>query len=338
MNKDRSALRRRSCSIILAVLFNTALGISTLSPAQAAEQASQFPNRAVRFIVPYAAGGLPDTVARVVAQGLTQSLGQPVVVENKPGANGVVAAQALASSPADGYSYLVTDGSMMSINPSLYKDLPYDPKRDFVPVSLIATSPLFLATSTKTGIGSLQDFVEQAKAKPGQLNYGSSGIGSSHHLTMEAMKIALKLDVTHVPFRGSGQSVPALIGNQVDVVFAALPSLSGFADKGQARILATNAGQRSALAPDIPAISELIPGFNFAVTVGALAATGTPDYAVQKLSAAIAQAVKDPAVIKQFNTLGIEPVGGTPAQYEAAIDDEAQRYQSAIKAAGIKAD
>ncbi|HYG43633.1 MAG TPA: tripartite tricarboxylate transporter substrate binding protein [Bordetella sp.] len=338
MIQYRPALRRQGCSIVLASLMAAVPALAAPTAAQASEQAAQFPSRSIRFIVPYAAGGLPDTVARVVAQGLTTSLGQPVVVENKPGANGVVAAQTLSSSPPDGYSYLVTDGSMMSINPSLYKNLPYDPKRDFVPVSLIATSPLFLATSTQTGIATLQDFVARAKANPGKLNYGSSGIGSSHHLTMEAMKIALNLDVTHVPFRGSGQSVPALIGNQVDVVFAALPSLSGFADKGQARILATNAGQRSALAPDIPAISELIPNFNFAVTVGALAATGTPDYAVQKISAAIAKAVKDPAVVKQFNTLGIEPVGGTPAQYEAAIDDEAKRYQSAIKAAGIKAD
>lgn len=306
--------------------------------AQATESAAQFPSHVIRFIVPYAAGGLPDTVARVVAQRVTINIGQSVVVENKPGANGVIAAQALMSSPRDGYTYLVTDGSMMSINPSLYKDLSYDPKRDFVPVSLIATSPLFLATSTQTGITSLQDFVKRAQAAPGKMNYGSSGVGSSHHLTMEALALGLHTRLTHVPFRGSGQSVPAMVGNQVDVVFAALPSLSGFADKGQVKILATNAGKRSTLAPDIPAIAEILPGFNFAVTVGALAATGAPDYAVQKVSAEIAKAVQDPAVIKQFNTLGIEPVGGSPKEYAAAIDDEARRYAGAIKAANIKAE
>ncbi|ANN69393.1 4,5-dihydroxyphthalate dehydrogenase [Bordetella bronchialis] len=306
--------------------------------AHAAETASQFPSHVIRFIVPYAAGGLPDTVARVVAQRVTASLGQSVVVENKPGANGVIAAQALMSSPRDGYTYLVTDGSMMSINPALYKDLSYDPKRDFVPVSLIATSPLFLATSTQTGITSLQDFVQRARAAPGKMNYGSSGVGSSHHLTMEALALGLHTKLTHVPFRGSGQSVPAMVGNQVDVVFAALPSLSGFAEKGQVRILATNAGKRSTLAPDIPAIAEILPGFNFAVTVGALAATGVPDYAVRKLSTEIAKAVQDPAVIKQFDTLGIEPVGGSPKEYALAIDDEARRYESAIKAANIRAE
>lgn len=338
MHNNQQVSSHRGFRIALSAMLGAAIGLAAPYCAQAADSAETFPSRPVRFIVPYAAGGLPDTVARVVAQGLTSSLGQPVVVENKPGANGVVAAQALASAEADGYTYLVTDGSMMSINPSLYKNLPYDPKRDFVPVSLIATSPLFLATSVQTKITSLQDFIKQVQAKPGGLDYGSSGIGSSHHLTMEAMKIALKLDISHVPFRGSGQSVPAMVGNQVDVVFAALPSLSGFAEKGQVKILATNAGARSALAPDIPAISEIITGFNFAVTVGALAATGTPDYAVQKMSAAIAKAVKAPAVVKQFNTLGIEPVGGTPAEYGDAIDDEAKRYEGAIQAAGIKAD
>ena len=331
---------RRACihAAFASGLLTAAVGLVLPQAAEASEDASAFPSHAIRFIVPYAAGGLPDTVARVVAQRLTLSLGQPVVVENKPGANGVVAAQALTGSARDGYTYLVTDGSMMSINPSLYKDLSYEPKRDFVPVSLIATSPLFLATSAQTKINSLPEFVERAKAKSAAINYGSSGVGSSHHLTMEALNVALGTKMTHVPFRGSGQSVPAMVGNQVDVVFAALPSLSGFADKGQVKILATNAGKRSSLAPEIPAIAEIVPGFDFAVTVGALAATGVPDYAVQKLSRELAKAVQDPAVVKQFNTLGIEPIGGGSADYARAIDAETQRYQSAIKAAAIKAD
>lgn len=330
--------RGSATPVIASRLMGVLFGVSLSVGASASEDPSKFPSHPIRFIVPYAAGGLPDTVARVVAQRLTAALGQPVVVENKPGANGVVAAQALTSSSRDGYTYLVTDGSMMSINPSLYKDLSYDPNRDFVPVSLIATSPLFLATSAQTKINTLQEFVTRAKADSDNMNYGSSGVGSSHHLTMEAMNIASGTKLTHVPFRGSGQSVPAMVGNQVDVVFAALPSLSGFADKGQVKILATNAGKRSALAPEIPAIAEIIPGFDFAVTVGALAATGVPDYAVQKISREIAIAVKDPAVVKQFNTLGIEPIGGDSSDYAAAISSESKRYESAIKAAGIKAE
>lgn len=329
------------CRVLAFALAGLAAGASAAPPASADASAAasasghRFPSQPIRFIVPYAAGGLPDTVARVVAQHITAGLGQPVVVENKPGANGVVAAQALLGSPRDGYTYLVTDGSMMSINPALYKDLAYQPARDFVPVSLIATSPLFLATSSSAAIASLQQFVERARARPGELNYGSSGIGSSHHLTMEAMNAALHTRITHVPFRGSGQSVPALVGGQVDVIFAALPSLAGFAEQGKVRILATNAGRRSALAPDVPSIAEMVPGFDFAVTIGALAATGAPAAAVRRLSEEIAQAARDPAVVRQFATLGIEVVGGSPSQYASAIDEEARRYREVIKAIGL---
>lgn len=331
--KNISSCQNARLGVALAAIFCT-LAV----PATAvADDAAKFPSHSIRFIVPYAAGGLPDTVARVVAQRISQNLGQAVVVENKPGANGVIAAQTLTSSPRDGYTYLVTDGSMMSINPALYKDLSYDPKRDFVPVSLIATSPLFLASNSQSHINSLQEFVDRAKREGGKMNYGSSGVGSTHHLTMEALNVALSSKVTHVPFRGSGQSVPAMIGGQVDVVFAALPSLSGFAEKGQAKILATNSGKRSALAPDIPAIAEIVPGFDFAVTVGALGASGIPPFAVKRMSEEIAKAVRDPAVVKQFNTLGIEPVGGTPEAYQGAIEAEGKRYESAIKDAGIKA-
>jgi tripartite-type tricarboxylate transporter receptor subunit TctC len=220
-----------------------------------------YPNRPIKFVVPYAAGGLPDTVARIYAQRLGDKLGQSVVVDNRPGANGVVAAQALATAPKDGYTFLVTDGSMFSINPAIYKNLGYDYKRDFMPVSLAARAPLYLAVNPKVPVNTLQEFIALAKAKPGTLNYGSSGIGSTHHLTMEAMKAALGLQITHVPFKGTGQSVPALIGGQVEVLFSALPSLAGFVKGGQVKLLANNAAQRSSQEPNVPAIAEIIPGF-----------------------------------------------------------------------------
>ncbi|OVZ55407.1 4,5-dihydroxyphthalate dehydrogenase [Pigmentiphaga sp. NML080357] len=307
------------------------------APALAsADDLADYPSRPVRFIVPYATGGLPDTVARIIGQRLTENLGKSFVVENKPGANGVVAAQTLMGSPHDGYTFLVTDGSMMSINPSLYKDLAYDPKRDFMPVALVATSPLFIAARPDFPANTLKEFVDLAKKSTTGITYGSSGVGSSHHLTMEAMKSALNLRLDHVPFRGSGQAVPALVGKQVDIVVAALPSLSGFAQKGQAKILATNSLKRSTLAPDIPAVSEIIPDFNFAVTVGVLAPTGTPKAIVKKLSDEVAKVVRQPEVIKQLQGLGIEPVGGSPEEYAKAIDEEARRYAGPIKAAGIK--
>ncbi len=297
-----------------------------------------YPSKPIKFVVPYSAGGLPDTVARIFAQRLGERLGQSVVVDNKPGANGVVAAQVLASSAPDGYTFLVTDGSMFSINPAIYKNLSYDFKRDFVPVSLAARAPLYLAVHPKTGVNTLQEFVALAKSKPGTLNYGSSGVGSSHHLTMEAMKAALGIDVQHVPFKGSAQSVPALIGGQVDVAFSALPSLSGFVKAGQVKLLATNAAHRSSLAPTVPAIAELVPGFDFAVIVGVLAATGTPAAAIERISSEIEKIARSPEAMQVLGNAGIDAVGSKPAEYGKAILDENERLAKAIKTAGVKSE
>lgn len=322
-------VRRRA--LVAVTLFTAALSVPLSVQAQAS-----YPDRAIRFVVPYSAGGLPDTVARIFAQRLGDRLGQSVVVDNKPGANGVVAAQTLASSPADGYTFLVTDGSMFSINPAIYKNLSYDYKRDFVPVSLAARAPLFLAVHPKVGVKTLKEFVALAKAKPNSLNYGSSGIGSSHHLTMEAMKAALGIDVQHVPFKGSSQSVPALIGGQVDVAFSALPSLAGFVKADKVQLLATNGAKRSPYEPNVPAISELVPGFDFAVVVGVLAAKGTPQSAIDRISSEIEAVAKMPDTIQVLANAGVESVGSKPAEYGRTILEENDRLAIAIKAAGIQ--
>jgi tripartite-type tricarboxylate transporter receptor subunit TctC len=314
-----------------SLLLAAALSLPAITFAQAG-----YPSKPIKFIVPYAAGGLPDTVARIFAQRLTERLGQSVVIDNKPGANGVVAAQALATSPADGYTFLVTDGSMFSINPAIYKNLSYEYKRDFLPVSLAARAPLYLAVHPKTGVNTLQEFVALAKSKPGTLNYGSSGIGSSHHLTMEAMKAALGLDIQHVPFKGSALSVPALIGGQVDVAFSALPSLAGFVKDNRVKLLGTNAAQRSAVAPNVPAIAEIVPGFDFAVIVGVLAATGTPAAAIERISAEIEKIAKTPETIQVLANAGIDAVGSGPAEYGRAVLAENERLAASIKTAGIK--
>ena len=325
--------RNRIALLAVAPLVAGALGLPLLAQAQNA-----YPNKPIKFVVPYSAGGLPDTVARVFALRLGEKLGQPVIIDNRPGANGVVAAQALASSPKDGYTFLVTDGSMFSINPALYKNLGYDYKRDFMPVSLAARAPLYLAVHPKVPANTLQEFIALAKSKPGTLNYGSSGIGSTHHLTMEAMKSALGLNLTHVPFKGTGQSVPALIGGQVEVLFSALPSLAGFVKAGQVKLLASNAAQRSSQAPNIPVIAEIIPGFDFAPLVGVLAATGTPASAIERISHEMARIAKMPEVIQTLNNAGVDPIGSTPAEYGKAIADENERLLKVIAGAGIKAE
>ena len=326
-------MKQRRHLLTSAALAVGVLALPLLSHAQTA-----YPNKPIKFVVPYSPGGLPDTVARIFAQRLGDKLGQSVVVDNKPGANGVVAAQTLASSPKDGYTFLVTDGSMFSINPAIYKNLGYDYKRDFVPVSLAARAPLYLAVNPKLPVNTLQEFIALAKAKPGAINYGSSGIGSTHHLTMEAMKTSLGLELTHVPFKGTGQSVPALIGGQVEVLFSALPSLAGFVKSGQIKLLANNAAQRSSQAPNVPAISEIIPGFDFAPIVGVLASTGTPTAAIDRIAAEMALIAKMPEVIQTLNNAGIEPIGSSPADYNKAILGENDRLAKAIAAAGIKAE
>lgn len=322
-------------SLLLAAALLSVAAISGMNGAQAQ---ADYPNKPIKFIVPYSAGGLPDTVARVIAQKLGDRLGQAVIVDNRPGANGVVAAVALTSAPADGYTFLVTDGSMFSINPRIYKNLSYDYKRDFMPVSLAARAPLFLAVNANVPVNTLQEFIDLAKAKPGMLNYGSSGIGSTHHLTMEAMKAALGINVQHIPFKGTGQSVPALIGGQVESLFSAMPSLSGFVKSGQVKLLGTNGAQRSTQAPNVPSIAEIIPGFDFAVIIGVLAPTGTPIAIIERISNEIAKVAKMPEVIQTLNTAGTDPIGGSAAEYDKAVLSENARLAKAIVAAGIKAE
>ena len=324
-------MKQRRILLLASLLAASTLVLPSFVRAQGA-----YPNRPIKFVVPYAAGGLPDTVARIFAQRLGDKLGQSVVVDNRPGANGVVAAQAIATAPKDGYTFLVTDGSMFSVNPAIYKNLGYDYKRDFMPVSLAARAPLYLAVNPKVPVSNFAEFVALARAKPGTLNYGSSGIGSTHHLTMEAMKAALGLQITHVPFKGTGQSVPALIGGQVDVLFSALPSLAGFVKGGQVKLIANNAARRSSQEPNVPAIAETIPGFDFAPIVGILAGTGTPASAIDRIASEMASIVKMPEVIQLLTNAGIEPIGSGPAEYNKAVLGENDRLAKAIVASGIK--
>jgi len=295
-----------------------------------------YPSQPVRLIVPYVPGGLPDTVARIVAKRLTQDLGQSFVVDNRPGAAGAIAAVALAQAPADGYTFMVTDGAMLAIPPFVTPKPSFNAQKDFVTVSVIGTAPLYLAVHPKINVSTLDELVALAKAKPGVLTYGSSGLGSIHHLTAEAMKAGLGVNITHVPFRGSGQSVPAMIGGQVDMIFASPPSLMGFVKNGQARLIAINSARRSPQTPNVPALSEKIPGFDFAFNVVVLAKPGTPQAVVDKVNAEIAKIVKMPEVVEQLQTAGVDPVGSGVPQSAKALQAELQRIAAAAQHAGLK--
>jgi tripartite-type tricarboxylate transporter receptor subunit TctC len=310
-----------------------------LASLPAFAQSQPYPTKPVTLIVPYAPGGLPDTVARFVGQKLTEKWGQAVVIENKPGGNGVVAAQALAAKPADGYTLMVTDGSMFAINPFIYTKLPYDPQKDFTFISLTARAPLFLAVHPSVPVSNFTEWVALVKSKPGQLSYGSSGIGSIHHLTVESIKAALGLDILHVPYKGTGQSVPAVVAGQVSAVFSAFPSLAGFAKEGKLKLLAVNSENRSSLAPDLATIAETsIPGFDFAPTIGFSGPAGLPQSVVNKVAADVAEVLKDPAMMERMHVLGIDPVGGGPREYSAQVAADRVRFERAVKLAGAKAD
>jgi len=306
--------------------------------AQGVAAVRAYPDKPVRVIVGYSPGGLPDTVARLVAQKLGERWRHQVVVENKPGANSSIAAEFVAKSTPDGYTVLVTDNSTTAINPFLYAKLPYDAEKDLVPVSLAARAPLFLAVHTSMPANTFQELVELVKSKPGQFSYGSSGIGSTHHLCMEFLKSALGLVITHVPYKGTGQSVPAVVAGQVPMVFSAFPSLSGYAKDGRVKLLAVNSLKRSELAPNVPAIAEIVPGFDFAPTIGFFVPAGTPRSIVDRLSAEIAKMLKLPDMITRATGLGIEPVGSSPEDYASSLRADAERYSRAVKISGAKAE
>ncbi|MGZ5074024.1 MAG: Bug family tripartite tricarboxylate transporter substrate binding protein [Usitatibacter sp.] len=325
-------MKRRSFVAVVAL-------VSGLGAAAAFAQAPAFPTKAVTMIVPYAAGGLPDTVARVVGQKLSDKWGQAVVIENKPGGNGVVAAQALAARPADGYTLMVTDGTMFSVNQYVYAKLPYDPVKDFTFISLVARAPLFLAVPPALPASNFREFVALVKAKPGYYTYGSSGIGSIHHLTMEAIKHELGIDLLHVPFKGTGQSIPALVSGQVTAVWSAMPSISGFVKEGKLKLIAVNSEKRSALAPDIAAVAETsIPGFDYAPNIGVSGPAGLPSAIVAKISADVIDALKDPALNERLKILGIDAVGGGPQEYAGLLAADRVRFEKVIKIAGVKAE
>jgi tripartite-type tricarboxylate transporter receptor subunit TctC len=316
-----------------------ALAAAACASLAAFAQPTAYPHKPVTLIVPYAPGGLPDTVARVVGQKLGDKWGQAVVIENKPGGNGVVAAQALAARPADGYTLMVTDGSMFSINPFIYTKLPYDPQKDFTFISLTARAPLFLAVHPSVPASNFTEWVALVKSKPGQLSYGSSGIGSIHHLTVESIKSALGLDILHVPYKGTGQSVPAVVAGQVSAVFSAFPSLAGFAKEGKLKLLAVNSENRSSLAPDLATIAETsIPGFDFAPTIGFSGPAGLPQAVVNKVAADVADVLKDPSMLERMHVLGIDPVGGGPREYSAQVAADRVRFEKAVQLAGARAD
>lgn len=315
-----------------------AVGAAALSGLPLLARAQAYPSRPVKFVSANPAGGLTDSVARGVAQRLQTLLGQSVVVDNKPGANGGIAVASLLAAPADGYTYVVADGSALTVNPLLTLKLPYNPAKDVVPVALLGQAPLFLAVTPKLQVNTFDELIELVKRNPGALNYGSAGLGSTHHLTMEAMKGELGLSITHIPFKGSAAAVPALLAGDVEMVFSAYPSVAGLVKTGQVKLLAVNSRKRWPQEPNVPAIAEKIPGFDFAPVVMLIARAGTPQDVINRISADIAKVAQQPDAIESMRGIGVSLIGGGPAALTDALQHEGVQMANAVKRAGLKAE
>jgi len=305
--------------------------------ASFAASAQAFPNRPVKVVVPYAAGGLPDTIARLVGQKLGESLGQQMVVENRGSAGGMVGTNEVAKAAPDGYTLLVADVTQIAVNPHLFSSLPYDPLKELTGVSMLGTSPLYLVAHPSLAANDMKELIALVHSQPGKISYGSSGLGSIHHLAMEALKTGLKLDLVHVPYKGTGQSVPALLGGQVGLLYSALPSIESHVKAGKVKILAISTAQRSPQTAEVPTVAESgIPGYEFIAEIGYYAPAGTPREIVSRLAAEAQKAVKQPEVVQRFRQLGIDPVGSTPDAYNAANRASFEKYANVVRAAGVK--
>lgn len=288
--------------------------------------------------MPYAAGGLPDTMARLVSQRLTESLGQQFIVDNRPGAGGIGACELVAKSTADGHTLLIADTPQTAVNLALYSKLPYDTLRDFAPVGIIGTSTQFLAAQASLPAANLTELIALARSKPGQLRFGSSGIGSLQHLGLEALKSGLGIDIVHVPYKGTAQAVPAMLAGEVSLVFSAFPSILQHVKAGRVKLFAVNTLKRSAYAPEVPTVAEVtgLRDFDYPPLIGVLAPAGTPRAVVSRLATHMAAAVGHVEVVQRFSALGIDPVGSTPEAYTAQTRSDIVRYARVVKAAGVK--
>ncbi len=304
-------------------------------PLLAAAQA--FPSKPVKIIVPFTAGGGTDVVARLLAQKLQDAWGQTVIVENKAGAGGNIGADAVAKSPADGYTLLMTSGSIVTANAHIYKTLTYDPARDLVGITNVATGPQVIAVNPNFPAKDLKEFVAWAKANPKKVNFGSAGIGTQTHLAAENFAYSAGVDLTHVPYRGESAAITDLMGGQIQLATPNLAAVQAQVKEGRLRALAVTSRERSALMPDVPSASEVIPGFENAGWFGLMAPTGTPREAIDRIHQDSARILLSEEFRAKLTQQGMTPVANSPAEFAAAIRDESARWAKVIKERGLSA-
>ncbi|CAB5679680.1 Argininosuccinate lyase [Delftia tsuruhatensis] len=310
-----------------------ALG-AALAPVQAGAQA--YPSRPVRIVVPYPAGGTTDIIARLAAAQLTERLRQPFVVENRAGASGAIGSAAVAQAAPDGYTLVMGTASSHGINPALQKNLPYDAVRDFSPVTLVASTPNIIVVHPGVPVKTLAELLALARARPGQVNFGSTSAGGSPHMSAELLKMMAGVDMVHVPYKGASPMLTDLMGGQIQVGFDNLPSTIAFVRSGKLRALAVTTAQRWPGAPEIPTVAESgVPGYEVSGWFGLLAPAGTPRAVLDALQSAIAQAVQAPEVAGQLRGLGAEPVASRPEAFARQIRTDVDKWRGVAKATGV---
>ena len=295
----------------------------------------EYPTRPVKMLVGYVPGGGPDMVARALAQKLSEIMGQPFVVENKPGAGGTLATGIAAKSPADGYTLLVGETGQLVIAPYIYKNLSYKTLTDFSPIALVSSEPLLLVSGNKSGIKTLQNLVERARSNPGALSYGSSGVGTIHHIAGEVFKSGLGLSLLHVPYKGSGQSVPAILSGDVPILVTSFAGAGSHIRAGTLNLLAVTTAERLPSMPNVPAVSELIKGYEFPSEVGVLAPAGLPPAVLNKLAAAIKAACDSPDFVAKFKETSTIITYKSPSDYTDNLRINLQKYADATKLSRI---
>jgi tripartite-type tricarboxylate transporter receptor subunit TctC len=300
--------------------------------------AQPYPSRPIRVVVPQSAGGSTDLVARPLAQRLGEALGQTVVVDNRPGAGSTIGSDLVAKAAPDGYTLLAVAASF-TMSPSLYRKLPFDPIRDFEAISMLSALPNILVVHPSLPVRSVKEFIAYAKARPGQLNYGSSGVATGTHMSMELLKHLTGITMTHVPYKGGAPSVTALLANEVQVTFATISTALPHVKSGRLRALAVSTAKRSAAAPDVPTIAEAgVPGYDYSSWIGLLAPARTPAGVVRRLNALSVKIMHGPDMKAVLATEGSEAVGTSPEAFAELIRREVARWKNVAQAAGIKGD
>jgi tripartite-type tricarboxylate transporter receptor subunit TctC len=328
-------MRFSNCILTLSVF----IAVGSAGPNFAAERASSaYPIKPIRLIAPFPPGGGNDTMARAIGAKLTEAWGQQVIIDNRAGANGIVACEIVAAAPADGYTLLMANVGTNTINPALYKKLPFDPIRSFAPVSLLGMAPNILVVPAATPVSTVSELVALAKSRPGKLTYGSNGIGSSQHLAGVMFATAFGIDIVHVPYKGTGPAIVDLISGQISMSFANALAVVQHIKTNRLKAIAVTSLQRSPALPSLPAIAETVPGFSATSWWGIVAPARTPNAIVAALSEEIARALNSASMKEQLDRQGVEPRSSTPGEFQAFIQSELVKWAKVVKDSRATAD